>query len=420
MFLPILIATNLKPIAIVIFVFTYAGIALGRVPGLLINRTGIALLGAIAMILAGVFSIDQAAGYVDYSTLLLLFGLMILSAQLRVAGFYRVIAKIVLQHAKRPLVLLIGITSASAILSSLFSNDIVCLAFTPVICEVTLAAKRNPLPYLISLATASNIGSVATLIGNPQIMFIGQTAALDFGRYTLVMLPVAIFGILANIVIVRWLWRREFAGHLATAQEFLLPAELRAMQPHGYLIGKTMVITSLMLALFLAGLPRDLCALGAAALLMISRKIPAEKLYALVDWNLLMLFVALFVVIGALQHLGVMQQIVMALEQNGLQLRSPGLFVILSTVLSNLVSNVPAVLLLQDLPGNSEVLWYLLAMSSTLAGNLTLLGSIANLIVAEKAAEFEITVSFGEYFKIGFWVTTITLAFGTLWLVAIN
>lgn len=411
---------SLDHLTVVIFVVTYLGIAFGRIPGLQIDRTGIAIFGAIALMVAGALTVEQATTTIDYSTLLLLFGLMILSAQLRVAGFYRLVAKYVLSYAHRPLTLLIGITVSSALLSSVFANDIVCLAFTPVLCEVAQTSKRNPLPYLIALATSSNIGSVATLIGNPQNMFIGQVSNLEFGRYLLVMAPVMLLGIAANIGVVRLLWRDEFRTSPEAGAITQLPHELATLKPDYRSIKKTLIITGLLLLAFLAGWPRELCALAAAALLLPSRRNPAEKLFALVDWNLMMLFIALFVIVGALQERGLMAQALASLSSRGFALDQPVIFVSLCTILSNLVSNVPAVLLMRDIPRDSQTLWYLLAMASTLAGNLTLLGSIANLIVAEKAAGYGVRINFGDYVKIGLPLTLITLIIGTVWVLLVT
>ncbi len=411
---------SLDHLTVFIFVATYLGIAFGRIPGLQIDRTGIAIFGAIALMVAGAVTVQQATTTIDYSTLLLLFGLMILSAQLRVAGFYRLVAKYVLAFAHRPLTLLIGITVSSALLSSVFANDIVCLAFTPVLCEVAQTSKRNPLPYLIALATSSNIGSVATLIGNPQNMFIGQVSNLEFGRYLLVMAPVMLLGMVANVGVVRLLWRDEFKTSPESGAITQPPHELATLKPDYRSIKKTLILTGLLLLAFLIGWPRELCALAAAALLLPSRRNPAEKLFALVDWNLIMLFIALFVIVGTLQERGLMAQALVNLSSKGFALDQPVIFVSLCTILSNLVSNVPAVLLMQDIPRDSQTLWYLLAMASTLAGNLTLLGSIANLIVAEKAAGYGVRINFGDYVKIGLPLTLITLFIGTVWVLLVT
>jgi len=407
-------------LTLLIFAVTYVGIALGRVPGLLIDRTGIALVGAIALVGVRALSVEQATASIDVPTILLLFGLMILSAQLRVAGFYRLVAGYVLRGARQPCVLLCGVVVASAVLSSLFANDIVCLAFTPVLCEAVRAAGGNPVPYLIALATSSNIGSVATLIGNPQNMFIGQIADLHFGHYAMVMVPLAVCGIVCNIAVVVVIWRHEFLRRHDRPFLIETPPELTDFGPDTYLIGKTLLITGLLLVTFLLGWPRDVCALSAAALMLCSRRTPASRLYTLVDWNLIMLFVALFVVVGALQHRGLMAQALEACHSSGLDLRTPAIFVTACALLSNLVSNVPAVLLLRDVPEHSQQLWYLLAMGSTLAGNLTLLGSIANLIVVEKAAEYNIQVGFWAYVQVGAPLTLIMLVVGTLWVVALG
>jgi Na+/H+ antiporter NhaD/arsenite permease-like protein len=190
----------------IIFAAVYLGMALGKLPYLGLDRTGVALLGAIAMIAIGAISVREAAKSVDYETLLLLFSLMLFSAQLRLAGFYRAVGRALAHATARPKRLLAGLVIVSGVLAALLANDIICLAFTPVLCVALLSAKRNPVPYLVALATASNIGSAATLIGNPQNMYIGVAGQLPFAHYTMVMLPITIvaMGICWTIVVVAW------------------------------------------------------------------------------------------------------------------------------------------------------------------------------------------------------------------------
>ncbi|HEX2971621.1 MAG TPA: SLC13 family permease [Tepidisphaeraceae bacterium] len=398
-----------------IFGVTYAGIAMGRFPKLVLDRTGIALLGSIAMLLVHGVTIQEASAHIDFPTMLLLFGLMIFSAQLRVAGFYVWTGRFLTRLTDRPKVLLAGLIVTSAVLSALLANDIVCLAFTPLLCQAILAAKRNPVPYLLALATSSNLGSAATIIGNPQNMYIGTVAKLSFGHFSLVMLPVVVVGLVLCWGMTVLLFRRSLAAEgtngsrIAEAArhegETLVPSSLplqtQSPERDGYLIGKTLIILTGLVVFFLyqtgpaASEWRAIGALVGAGLLLCSHRAKAAKLYQLVDWNLLLLFLGLFVVNGAMKEHRLMDEAFGAVAGRGVRLEEPFTLAGVTVVLSNLVSNVPAVLLLQPsvTAAGQTKLWYLLALVSTWAGNLTLVGSIANLIVAESAAAYGVEVN---------------------------
>ena len=394
-----------------VFFFVYAGIAVGRVPGLLIDRTGIALVGAIVLLSVGAIDLREAGSFIDVSTICLLFGLMIVSAQLRESGFYGNLSARILHSADRPFFLLFLISSSAAVLSAVFANDIVCLAFTPVICEAFSKSRRNPVPYLLALAASSNIGSAATLIGNPQNMFIGQVGNLSFAGYFALMGPFSLLFCFVNSVWIFLLWREELKSpsSFPSGEVRFLPSDQKKMR-------KALIITALLFVAFLSGLPREICALTAAALLLISRRTPAARLYALLDWGLILLFLGLFIVIGTFEKYGLLEALLAKLRDTGADIHNPGVFVFFASLLSNIVSNVPAVLLLKSIPGHSEKMWYLLAMSSTLAGNLTLIGSIANIIVAEKADTYGIKLGFWTFFRTGFFPSVISIAAGFVWI----
>jgi Na+/H+ antiporter NhaD/arsenite permease-like protein len=413
---------------------------MGRVPRLVLDRTGISLLGAIAMLVVHGITIRQAAEHVSYETILLLFGLMIFSAQLRVAGFYYATGRHLTRLVDRPRVLLAGLIGLSAILSALLANDIVCLAFTPLLCEALLAARKNPIPYLIALATSSNIGSAATIIGNPQNMHIGAVAGLSFGHFTLVMLVPVVLGLALNYVGVLLVFGRSLDASLPPAggtgaidphshdNETLVPTSLplqtRHEPPDRWLITKTLLILAALIVFFLfaRGEWRAIGALAGAGLLLCSHNARAAKLYQLVDWNLLLLFLGLFVVNGAMKPL--VAHAFDTVRASGVNLQNPVELSGVTLALSNVVSNVPAVLLLQSplqaAPQHQQrELWYLLALVSTWAGNLTLVGSIANLIVAESAAAFGVKVDLKTYCKLGIPLTLITVLLGTAWLIVV-
>jgi Na+/H+ antiporter NhaD/arsenite permease-like protein len=424
-----------------IFGLTYVGIAVGGFPGLVLDRTGVALLGAIAMLVVHGITIQEAAGHVSYETILLLFGLMIFSAQLRVAGFYATAGRMLTRLADRPRVLLAGLIATSAVLSALLANDIVCLAFTPLLCQALLSARRDPIPYLLALATSSNIGSAATIIGNPQNMHIGAVANLPFGHFTLMMFVPVLIGLALNYVGVLVLFGRSLDVPyingappadevLRHEQETLVPSSL-PLQTHDFdvdrpLVVKTLILLTALVGFFLFAPPtyrtgdwRAVAALAGAGLLLCSQNARAAKLYQLVDWNLLVLFLGLFVVNGAMR--GLVDQAFARVRSTGVNLENPLTLSGVTLVLSNLVSNVPAVLLLQNplraAPAEHQrALWYLLALISTWAGNLTLVGSIANLIVAESAAAFGVRLDLKTYCKLGIPLTILTCVLGTAWL----
>ncbi|HVX85883.1 MAG TPA: anion transporter [Phycisphaerae bacterium] len=403
-----------------IFIIVYIGVAIGTLPFTRLNRSAIALLGAIALIAAGRLSFPQATDQIDWRTLALLFALMLVAANLRVAGFYdKVIAQIV-AHANRPLVLVSSVALAAALFSAIFANDIVCLAFAPVLCQAILRAGRDPLPYLITLATASNIGSAATIIGNPQNMLIGQTAHLSFPHFFLAVSPLVLLCLALNILIVTLVYRSRLfapAGRPRIDHDEP-PARFRPWH-----VAKTLLIMAALMAVFLfTGVPREVAALVAAALVLISRTQDPRKLFALVDWELILLFIGLFVVIGNVQQHGLLSGFMRGLQRRQFPLYSLFPFTLITAALSNIVSNVPAVLLLKPglpLPASPADpithTWYLLAVASTFAGNLTLLGSIANLIVAEQAKKKGVLVSFADYLKAGIPLTLATLALTIAW-----
>ena len=442
-----------------IFAVSYAGISLGRIPGLVLDRTGVAILGAIGMLLVHGVTVHQAAGYIDHQTLLLLFGLMIFSAQLRVAGFYGIAGRFLIRLVDRPKLLLAGLVLTSGILSSLLANDVVCLALTPLLCAALLKAGRDPLPYLLALAMSSNIGSAATLIGNPQNMYIGAAADLPFAHFTLVMLPVVLVGLAlcwGGIVLLypralrssapaaqaasgpgrdfrasrpplttkeRRPYRRSIAFEEGdTLTPTSLPLQREVPEKDLYLIFKSVALLAALVIsfLFLRGEGRAIAALVGAGVLLCSRRAGAARLYQLVDWNLILLFLGLFVLNGAMQQQDLAARALREISARGLDLQQPVSLAAVTLVLSNLVSNVPAVLLLKPaLPAADTQLWYLLALVSTIAGNLTLVGSIANLIVAESAAAYGVRVDLASYCRLGIPLTLLLTGLSVGWLLVV-
>jgi Na+/H+ antiporter NhaD/arsenite permease-like protein len=396
--------------AAVVFVATYVVVALGRTPGLRLDRTGAAVVGAAFMVALRVVTPEQAYQAVDLPTLVLLFGMMILVGHLRLSGFFRWSGVVVARRARTPRQLLAGVVAAAGVLSALFVNDTVCLAFTPLVLEVARALRVRPTPYLLALATASNIGSVATLTGNPQNMLIGVASRIPYAAFSARLLPVAVVGLLIDFAVIALVYRRDLAGRFAEAPH-------PRVKVHGFLMAKGLAAAAAMLGFFFAGANLSMVALTAGAVLLVTRRVKSEKVFREVNWSLLTLFAGLFVVVAAAQASGLSARAFDLLHAREAQ--SPLAFTAIAAALSNLVSNVPAVMLYVPLVpqmADPARAWLLLAMASTLAGNLTLLGSIANLIVAEGARQTA-PLSFGEYLKVGVPVTVLTLAAG-VWLLS--
>lgn len=402
--------TALQAIAAVIIVATIVGVAVGRYPWLRMNRATIALTGATALIAIGAISLEDAYASLDLDTLTLLFAMMIINVNLRRAGFFQIVANRVIHHAHTPRQLLAYIIVASGVLSAIFLNDTIVLVFTPLVLDICLALNQRPIPYLIALVTAANIGSVATIIGNPQNMLIGVSSGIAFNTFTAYLAPVALGGMVVIWVVVALIFRRDFGEGLVKEPVVGLRTETR-------LLRKSLLATGVMIAGFVLGFPIPLAALVGAAILLISRRIEPESVFREIDFSLLVFFGGLFIVTGAIESVGLSGQIfsfARPLAERGIAALS-----LVAVVLSNLISNVPAVLLFRpyipDFPQPTQA-WLTLAMSTTLAGNLTLLGSVANLIVAEIAYRRDVNLSFTEYLKAGPIITLFSLMLGILWL----
>ncbi len=393
-------------IALLIFVLTYLGVALGEVPGLALDRTGFALLGALAMVVFGVVTPAEATAGVDVPTIVLLYSLMVVSAQFRLGGFYTRLALSLTAHLERPRWFLAKLMLASAVLSAVLANDIVCLAFTPVLTVTLLRAGRQPLPYLLGLAMASNIGSAATIIGNPQNMLIGQVGRLDFGPFLAWCGVPAALGLIVAYGLLLVLHPRAWGGPDRPPEE--QAGDWPAFD--AWHSGKGAVVTLALMASFFTPVPREVSGLAAAGLLLCSRRLNTRSLLGLVDWHLITLFIGLFVVVHAVQAHGWPAALVAWLAGHGWNLADQPVLAAVSVVLSNLVSNVPATMLLvKFLPAGDPGPWYVLAVSSTFAGNLVTIGSIANLITMEQARVFGVRISFRDHARAGIPVTLATL-----------
>lgn len=403
----------MNSVAVAIALITYAGVAIGGFPGLALDRTGIALLGAIAMVATGVLSMQDAVMSVDLPTILLLYGLMVLSSQFRLGGFYTRVALRTTSLLERPERFLLAVMAASALLSAILMNDIVCLAFTPVVAVSVLNAGLNPVPFLIGLAAASNIGSAATIIGNPQNMLIGQLGMLDFRGFFLWCAPPAVLSLGASYLIIRAIYRKELSLRPLPAGN--RDADFPGFDRHQSVKG--IIAAAALIGLFFTHIPREISAISIAGLLLCSRRMHTRTILGLVDWHLITLFCGLFIVIRGLEMTNLPLMIVDSLAAHGIDLRNFFVLSATSGILSNIVSNVPAAMLLTKfLDPAVHTQWYVLAITSTFAGNLITIGSIANLITFEQAKEYGIEISFREHARAGIPVTLASFAVALAWM----
>lgn len=401
--------TFLNWTALVIFLLSYAGIAMGHVPGLALDRTGFAILGAIALVATGVMTVNDAMMAIDASTILLLLGLMIVSSQLRLAGFHAEVAKRLVSAAAGPRSFLFVLMLSSGFMSAFLVNDIVCLAVTPIAAVALLRARLNPVPYLVGLAVSANIGSAATLIGNPQNIYIGQVAGLSFGGYALYAAVPVLLSLLAAYGTILLVYRGNLRMAGAAAGVLPVPPDLPPLNVWRLTKGLTATVVVILL-FFFSPFPREVVALAAGGLLLCSRRLTTKRILGGVDWSLLLMFCGLFIVVAGFASTGLPARIPGILESHGLDLSAPNVLVPVTAVLSNGVSNLPAVMLLEPfLKGSGPHTWYVLALASTFAGNLVTIGSIANLIVIQGAGEAGIHISFREHARIGIPVTIVSL-----------
>lgn len=384
---------------------TYVGLGLGHLPGLRMNRATIAFVGAACLVGIGSISLKEAWEAIDAGTIIFLLSIMVVNAYLASAGFFQLALNILLRYTRSPFGLLIALTIVSGFLSALFLNDTIALIFTPLTLGLTLALELNPIPYLLALAGATDIGSVATLNGNPQNILIASFSKISYLEFTQTLAPVAAIGLIVQL---GWLW--WLYPEVRSFKPTLNRPHIRRRRILKPVLYKSLIITGGMLITFLLGFPLTESALVAAGLLLITRRLKPERILPAVEWDLLLMFSGLFVLTYGVKNLNFLQNFT-ALVESDLGLLG------VTVVLSNLISNVPAVLLLQPfIPQDSTQEWLLLAAGATLAGNMTLLGSVANMIVAEAAAKQGYHLSFWEHLRFGLPLTLVTLGIAYFWL----
>ncbi len=399
-------------IAAVVFLVTYVAFSVGRIPGFRSDRVAAAIIGAVLLVALGVLSVGEAQSAVDGSTLGLLFGMMLLSAALDVSGAFALVGWWVTRRARTPQGLLVAVSVAAAVLSAFLINDVVCVAFTPLVLRIAERLDRSPRLYLLALATSSNIGSVATITGNPQTILIASLSHVPYGRFAMFLAPVAAVALAANIGVLAWVYRPELGGPFTVG-----PTDERP-RVYDRWVRKSGAVMLGVLVAFIAGVPPVVAALVGASFMLLTRAVNPKRLYARVDWTLLALFTGLFIVVAGIEKAGFAARLLDALAP--LHPESVAGLTVITAILSNVASNVPAVMVLKSLVPHlphAETAWLTLAMASTLAGNLTVPGSLATIIVLERA-KGKASVSFVDFLKVGLPTGLVSLAVGAAWLSA--
>ena len=393
--------------ALVIFIVTYIGIIFTGLPKINIDRPSAAFFGAVAMIVFGVMSFEEAVHAIDYNTIGLLLGMMIIVATLQLDGFFSLIAEKAVSLSKTPSRLLVIIVFVTGISSAFLVNDAVVLLFTPVIIAICRTSRLKVVPYLMAEILSANIGSVMTITGNPQNMLIGINSDISYANFMLHLLPVSIAGLFIVVWVVKLFYRKEFGyGIIITPRTQQFEYQYSSMKfSIPIFVG---VVIMFFLSKFIH-LSIPVIALAGASLILIFGRIKPSKVIKNVDWLLLLFFASLFIVVQGAVKVGLMKGIV---ESKGLNGSLGGIAALhgISLFASQIVSNVPFTVMMLPVmkPLSSDILWLSLASASTLAGNATIIGAMANLIVIESAEGFHIRIKFWDFFKIGIVTTFLT------------
>jgi Na+/H+ antiporter NhaD/arsenite permease-like protein len=407
---------KIQIIALVIFCITYLGIIFTRLPGVNVDRPSAAFCGAIAMVLFGVLTPEEAIAAIDVNTIFLLLGMMIIIATLQLDGFFSLIARQTISWSGTRFRLLLIIVFITGLTSAFLVNDAVVLMFTPVIIQICRSSKLNPVPYLIAEILSSNVGSAMTMTGNPQNMLIGISSGISYSGFLLRLMPVSLIGMLLIVLVIRLIYNKEFK-----CREQLEYKEHEPFKP-GNMMRSGSIFIIVILGFFfgkILGLSIPLIALTGSGLILLFGKAKPSDVIHKVDWVLLLFFASLFIVVGAVEKTGLLNPF---LHGNlfSPDIKGLGFIHVSSLVMSQIVSNVPfAILMLPMLKAaGSTMLWLGLASASTLAGNATIIGAMANLIVIESAEKDKVKIGFVEFLKSGIVVTLLTLplSFGLLYL----
>lgn len=404
-------------LTLAIFVLVYVAMGVGHLPFFRLDRTGAALVGAMLLIALGQIAAQDAWAAIDYQTIGLLFGLMVISAAFGVAGFYDFAAEKVGALPVGPKTLLAVIIAVSGVLSALLTNDVVAVAMTPIFCQICLARRLNPLPFLLGFCFAANVGSSATLIGSPQNMIAAEALDLSFNGFLSIAAVPSILGLPVVWLVLVAVYRGRWT--LAEPQKAAAPLPATGELDRAEAIKAGLVTLAVLVAFVATDRPHMLVALLGASFLLVSRSVESEKLIRRVDGDLLLLLIGLFIVNAAVAATGLPQQVLAGLRDIGLDLNHPVAMLIVMSVLSNIVGNNPAVMLVEPFirdAAHPEALGAAIALGTGFSSNAVIFGSLAGIIVAEQGGRRGIVVGFAEFARAGVPVALATLLLAAGWI----
>lgn len=405
-------------LTVIVFILVYLAMGCGTLPGFKVDRTGAAIIGALAMLVTGSITAQAAWNAIDYRTLGMLFGLMVVSAGFSVSGFYGWAAKRVTELPLSPPLLVGVLVFMGAAFSAFLTKDVVAVAMTPLLVSVTLTRGLNPVPFLLAFCFAVNTGSTATLIGSPQNMIVAQELGLSFNGFlsaaavpALLSLPI-VWGVIVLAYRNRWQLTQQPSSMADAGQDGTIDALETA---------KTAIVAVIVIGMFIfSDLPRELIAMAGAGVLLVSRKISSHDMLKHVDGDLLLLIMGLFVVNAAVAATGLPQNVLGYFREAGLDLNEPISLFFVGGVLSNLVGNNPAVMLLVPYlqsGSGSDALGAALALGTGFSSNMIIFGSLAGIIVVEQAAARGIKISFAEFSRTGIVVMVLCMLMAASWVI---
>ncbi|HPD76997.1 MAG: Inner membrane protein YbiR [Spirochaetes bacterium ADurb.Bin218] len=399
--------------ATIIFIITYSGIIFTRLPWVNVDRPSAAFFGAVSMILFGILSFDEAIAAIDFNTISLLIGMMIIITVLELDGFFAFVAYQTIKFAKNEKSLLLIIIFTTGISSAFLVNDAVVLLYTPIVISICRNSNINPVPYLIAEILASNAGSAMTITGNPQNMLIGISSGIHYGKFMLHLAPISILSMLAIYLVIKILYKENFKGSKT------IKCDINLYKFNYASMKFSVPIFILVIGLFftgkILGLSIPLIALVGASLILLLGKIKPSVVISRVDWVLIIFFASLFIVVRGFETSGIIEHIVANWPISN-DLKGITILHGISLILSQIISNVPFTIVMLPILKNSagDLIWLSLASASTLAGNATILGAMANLIVIESAEKLKVKISFFEFLKPGLIVTFLSLIISTV------
>ncbi|BBV03940.1 SLC13 family permease [Providencia hangzhouensis] len=405
-------------LTVIVFLLVYIAMGFGKLPGFKVDRTGAAVIGALAMMAIDSITPPHAWNAIDYRTIGMLFGLMVVSASFVVSGFYSWTANRVAMLKVSPPILLAVLILVGGFLSALLTNDVVVVAMTPLLVSISLSRGLNPIPFLLGFCFAANNGAAGSLIGSPQNMIAAQGLDISFvGLLQASAIPALLSLPLTWLVLV-WLYRNRW--YLTKENALSTPPQTTQETLNVWETAKAGVITFAVIITFIVtDIPKELIALTAAGFLLLNRSIASSDMLKLVDGNLLLLIMGLFVVNAAFAATGLPQQLLTDLRSYGVDLNNPLALFLVTGVLSTIVGNNPSVMLLVPFltpEGNADSLGAALVLGSGFSSNLLVFGSLAGIIVVEQSAAYGVKISFGEFSKSGGVVALLCMLLAAAWI----